>query len=443
MTRIGERRSGSRPPAALLLGAGLGTRLGEVTARIPKCLVPVGGRPIVEHWILELARAGVPTMHLNTHAHRDQAAAFIDRVNQRGGIHVAEFHEPELLGSAGTLTALRRLGDETDEIILIYADNLSEVDLAKMLAFHRAHSDPVTMLLFRTDAPRECGIATLDEDHRVIAFTEKPEHPVSNLANAGVYIVDAAAFREMADLRAFDLGFDVLPRFVNRMRGHVLDGVHLDIGTPDRLAAAEAAIEAVHERRGWRADGMRPAIFLDRDGTLIESVHYLSDPDGVRLIPEATAALLAARTMGHALVLVTNQSAIGRGMLDADRLEEIHTRLRAELASEGLTLDQIEWCPEVPQSSDRTVVDHPDRKPGPGMLLRATEELGLDLDRSWMIGDMISDVLAGENAGVRHSVLLPENEHQAVDTPSDHPQVTVESWPGLSRRWLHGDAPHE
>jgi histidinol-phosphate phosphatase family protein len=151
--------------------------------------------------------------------------------------------------------------------------------------------------------------------------------------------------------------------------------------------------------------GGRPAAFLDRDGTIIEHVHYLTDPRLVRLLPGAAEAIRDLRDAGFACVVVTNQSAIGRGMLTAEGLGLIHDEMGRQLAAEGTAVDAIYYCPEPPAADDRTVVEHPDRKPGPGMLFRAAEGLGLDLDASWMVGDLISDVLAGLNAGCR-SILV-------------------------------------
>src|ERR1017187_6691872 len=115
---------------------------------------------------------------------------------------------------------------------------------------------------------------------------------------------------------------------------------------------------------------LRPAVFFDRDGTLIEHVSYLSDPALVRLLPGATEALKRLRRAGFAVVLVTNQSGIGRGMLTEDRLDQIHTELNRQLTAGGATIDGIYYCPAVPAGDDRTMVEHPDRKPGPGMLRR-------------------------------------------------------------------------
>lgn len=165
-------------------------------------------------------------------------------------------------------------------------------------------------------------------------------------------------------------------------------------------------------RRNGRGGGApaagagRPAVFLDRDGTLIEEVHYLDDPAGVRLLPGAAEAIRGLRASGFACVLVTNQSAIARGIITVERLVEIHGELNRQLAAAGAALDAIYYCPEAPTGEDRTVVEHPDRKPGPGLLLRAALDLGLDIHHSYMIGDMISDVLAGINAGCRRSFLV-------------------------------------
>ena len=147
-------------------------------------------------------------------------------------------------------------------------------------------------------------------------------------------------------------------------------------------------------------------MFLDRDGTVIEQVHYLSDPTRVRLLPGTAEALRQLHAEGFACVVVTNQSAIGRGMLTEAQLHLIHDEMKRQLAAEGAAVDAIYFCPKAPAGDDRTVIEYGERKPGPGMLIRAAEELGLDLGASWMVGDMISDILAGINARCRGSILV-------------------------------------
>jgi D-glycero-D-manno-heptose 1,7-bisphosphate phosphatase len=153
---------------------------------------------------------------------------------------------------------------------------------------------------------------------------------------------------------------------------------------------------------------LRPAVFLDRDDTLVADVPYLTDPAALRVLPGAARALADLRRAGFVLVLATNQSVVGRGLLSEDGLRAIHDEFERLLAAEGASLDAIYYCTHAPRADDRTVVEHPDRKPAPGMLLRAAADLGLDLPRSWMVGDRISDVLAGLGAGCR-SILVGSN----------------------------------
>jgi D-glycero-D-manno-heptose 1,7-bisphosphate phosphatase len=171
----------------------------------------------------------------------------------------------------------------------------------------------------------------------------------------------------------------------------------------------------------------RQAIFLDRDGTIIHDVHHLCDPGHVRLIGGAGRAIRRMRDAGYVTVIVTNQSVIGRGMLDARGLELVHAEMNRQLEAEGAQVDAIYFCPIAPTvEGERSAIEHPDRKPGPGMLLRAARELDLDLGRSWMIGDMVSDMLAGRNAGCMGTILLTsghgrsqDQTHAAIDHVAD------------------------
>jgi mannose-1-phosphate guanylyltransferase len=243
--------SDAAPPRrtkALLLAGGLGTRLRPLTDTVPKCLVEIAGQPLLGYWFDALERIGVHEVLVNTHHLPDAVRRFLAEKSSQG-FHALEAYEPVLLGSAGTLTHNRAWADDADDVLIIYADNLSDLDLASFLATHRAHGLPMTMLLFHAPNPRACGIAEVDGGGRVVGFEEKPAEPRSDLANAGVYAVTAQAWREMADMKAFDLGFDVLPRFIKRMQGHVHTGYHRDIGNLDALEAARAAAPQVFQQR--------------------------------------------------------------------------------------------------------------------------------------------------------------------------------------------------
>lgn len=232
----------------LLMAAGIGSRLRPLTDHTPKCLVKVAGTPLIDYWMARFVAAGLTDVLINTHHLPMPVREYVAGVDKNGWgghrFHFTEAFEPVLLGSAGTVHANRGWADDADHVLIVYADNLSSIALEDFLGFHYSHSDPVSIVLFRTDVPQRCGIVGVDGAMRVTSFVEKPAHPTSNFANAGIYAVRADAFREMADMNAFDMGTDVLPQFVGRMRGWEWSGYHLDIGTHESLAQAERDIGA-------------------------------------------------------------------------------------------------------------------------------------------------------------------------------------------------------
>lgn len=166
------------------------------------------------------------------------------------------------------------------------------------------------------------------------------------------------------------------------------------------------------------------AAFLDRDGTIIELVHHLTDPDDVQLIAGAGAAIKRLRDAGWKVIVITNQSVIGRGKLTEDGLTEVHKVMDAQLAEEGAGIDGLYFCPLAPTQKDPRVIEDEMRKPGPGMLLAAAADHDIDLSRSWMVGDSLSDVLAGQNAGCRSIVVRTGYGHK-VDTDFDAAAETL------------------
>jgi mannose-1-phosphate guanylyltransferase len=228
----------------------VGSRLRPLTDTIPKCLVPINGKPLLDYWLDALELAGIREALINTHHLADLVRQHIADANRKRSLSIHESFEPVLLGSAGTIHANRDWMEDADDCLIVYVDNLSGVDVAEVIDFHRGHDDPVTMMLFRTPHPSQCGIAQLDDSGRVVGFIEKPKEPRSDLANAGLYVVTAEAYREMADQEAFDLGFDVLPMFVGRMQAWIFAGYHRDIGTLETLEQARIEAQQVFGGEG-------------------------------------------------------------------------------------------------------------------------------------------------------------------------------------------------
>jgi mannose-1-phosphate guanylyltransferase len=215
---------------AFLLAAGLGTRMGAITRDTPKCLLPIGGRPLLGRWFDLLAHHGVDAVLVNTHHLAESVRDFV--ATAKPPLSVVLAHEAELLGSGGTLAANRDFVCGEDAFLVIYADNASRVDLRALVRAHRP-GDAATLGLFRVRDPSACGVVEIDAAGRVLDFVEKPQQPRSNLAWAGLLVGTPDLLDAIPERRPCDLGRDVIPGLRGRMRAIEIDGYHLDIGTPE------------------------------------------------------------------------------------------------------------------------------------------------------------------------------------------------------------------
>ena len=172
----------------------------------------------------------------------------------------------------------------------------------------------------------------------------------------------------------------------------------------------------------------RPAVFLDKDGTLVEDVPYSVDPSRARLMPGSGPALRSLAAGGYRLVVVSNQSGVARGLFPEPALDVVERRLRELLHAEDVELDAFRYCPHLVTGSVRRYAIACDcRKPAPGLLLRASVDLRLDLRRSWMVGDILDDVEAGRAAGCRTILVDVGSETEWVRSPGREPDAVVGS----------------
>lgn len=226
---------------ALLLAAGLGTRLRPITLTTPKCLVPINGKPLLDFWLEALFAAGIERALINTHWLGGVVCEHVSRSPYRDKVDLV--HEPELLGTGGTILANREwLGD--GPYLVAHADNLTNFDVAGFMTAHRQRPAgcSLTMLAFRTDVPQSCGILELGANGVVVGFHEKVENPPGDLANAAVYICEPEITQFIASLNKpfVDLSTEVIPVFLNRIYSVITNGYHRDIGSVEALALAQS-----------------------------------------------------------------------------------------------------------------------------------------------------------------------------------------------------------
>lgn len=222
---------------AFLLAAGHGTRLRPLTDKIPKCLVPIRGVSMLEIWFAVCRRAGIDQILINLHAHADAVRRALPHCSHGLQVQVAE--EPVLLGSAGTLLANREWVADEPYFWVLYADVLTNVNLANMLAFHCQTRPRATLGLYQVNDPTRCGVVSFDENFIIREFVEKPAQPRSNWAFSGVMLADSRLLDAFSPSFPLDLGFHVLPGLVGQIKGYPISEYLVDIGTMENYQAAQ------------------------------------------------------------------------------------------------------------------------------------------------------------------------------------------------------------
>jgi mannose-1-phosphate guanylyltransferase len=221
---------------AFLLAAGVGSRLRPLTDTTPKCMLDIGGRPMLDLWLDEFHRAGVDEVLVNLHHLADVVSRHLSGRNHPPAVRT--FYEPDLLGSAGTLAANRGWIGADDMFLACNADNLTDFDLRSLVTAHRESGAIATLAVFRSPQPSAGGVVELSADGTVIGFAEKPMRPVSDLVNAGLYAFHPSVLDELDGRSHADIGYDLLPMLVGRARTVLVDGYFRDIGTAEAYQRA-------------------------------------------------------------------------------------------------------------------------------------------------------------------------------------------------------------
>jgi mannose-1-phosphate guanylyltransferase len=225
---------------ALLLAAGLGTRLKPLTDVLPKCLMPICGRPLLEYWLSILLKSGISNVLINTHYLSEQVESFIKQPKFLDWVNLT--YEPSLLGTAGTI---RKNIDfyQNSTVLLVHADNWTCCNFPEFLDYHnnqRAKGTVMTMMTFECPNPSTCGIIELDRNNVVIKFHEKVKNPPGKLANAAVYLIEPEVIKWISSHPGVnDFSTEVLPNFLGKIATWKNQGIHKDIGTIEMLKEAQ------------------------------------------------------------------------------------------------------------------------------------------------------------------------------------------------------------
>ena len=380
----------TRPTQALFLVGGRGTRLGALSANTPKPMQEIApGVRFLDLLLENAARMGFTDLVLLAGHLGDQVeAAYHGRRVGEATIRVVRESQP--MGTGG---ALAQAADALDErFVLLNGDSFFDINLRVLTAAPLPEGGGRLSLRMVEDTSRYGSVQL--SDTKISAFIEKnPDLTGPGLINGGIYYLDRAMVGRIEAPSSIES--DVFPELVRegRLEGVPFDGYFLDIGLPETLAQAQRETAALR---------VRPAAFLDRDGVLNEDHGYTHRVDDLVWMPGAREAIRLLNDRGYRVIVVTNQAGVARGFYNEDAIGIFHAGMQAQLAEAGAFVDAFYHCPyhadgKVPAY---TVEDHPDRKPNPGMILRALEDWHVDKDKSFLIGDKPSDMEAARRVGL-------------------------------------------
>ncbi len=397
----------------VIMAGGRGTRIASVNADVPKPMIRICGKPILEHQIECLRRQGLTDIIIST-GYLSHVIEEHFRDGSGFGVHIDYLREDEPLGTAGALFYLRERVRE--DFLLINGDIIFDVDIARFTEAHARHARKgglATVFTHPNGHPYDSGIILADTEGMVTKWLTKedPRTWYRNRTNAGLHmlssrLLERTPFQGNGPIK-LDLDRDILKPLISRGELFVYDSPEYvkDMGTPDRYRAVERDLESGLVA-GKNLSARQRAVFLDRDGTINEYVGFLTDVGEMRLLPGAAEAIRRINESGYLAIVVTNQPVIARGEVTEEDLDEIHAKMETLLGMEGAYVDDILYCPHHPDKGfagerPEYKVECECRKPKAGLLLRAAEKYNVDLKSSWMVGDGPADMLAGLAAGCR------------------------------------------
>ncbi|MDU7028118.1 D-glycero-beta-D-manno-heptose 1,7-bisphosphate 7-phosphatase [Robinsoniella peoriensis] len=403
----------------VIMAGGKGTRISSVASDIPKPMIKIEGKPVLEHEIECLRNQGFTDIILTvSHLGNIIIDYFGDGTGispvtgKSFGVKIEYFLEKEPLGNAG---ALFKIKDKlTEDFFLLNADAMFDVDFNRFVNFHKQHGGLVSLFTHPNDHPFDSGLIIADNDNCVMKWLAKEDDRPQyyrNRVNAGLHVISPQILNTDIKKARIDLDRQLLKPLAGTGKMFCYDSTEYvkDMGTPERYYAVCRDYK-MGKVKGKNLQNKQKAIFLDRDGTINKYVGFLRDIEQFELIDGVSEEIKRFNALGYLVIVVTNQPVIARGEVSYEELHMIHNKMETLLGQEGAYVDAIYFCPhhphkgyegEIPELKIECVC----RKPQPGMLIKAAKDFNIDLYKSWMIGDAENDIKAGIAAGCKTALI--------------------------------------
>lgn len=401
----------------VLMAGGRGSRISELFPDIPKPLIPIDGVPVLEREIISLRNQGFTDIILTIGYMAEKIQAYFGD-GSKLGVNIEYFIENTPLGNAGALFFL----DLKEDFLLLNADAVFDVDFNRMVQYHKKKHGLVTLFTHPNSHPYDSGLIISNSNDQVVKWLAKEDERPSyykNRVNAGLHVISPKALKICkidkskigkeinGKTQKIDLDRQILKPLCSTGQMYCYDSPEYvkDMGTPERYYSVCSDFEnGVVQSKNLK--NKQKAIFLDRDGTINKYVGFLRNIDQMELLPDAAEAINLINKSSYLAIVVTNQPVIARGEVTYDELDEIHNKMETLLGEKGAYIDGLYFCPHHPDSGydgeiSELKFECECRKPKPGMLLKASKDFNIALEKSCMIGDSDSDIQAGIAAGCK------------------------------------------
>ena len=420
----------------VIVAGGKGTRISSITTDVPKPMIMIQGKPVLEREIESLRRQGFVDIII-TVSHLGSVIMDYFGDGAKFGVNIEYYIEKAPLGNAGALFKLR--DKLTNPFLLLNADVVFDIDFNRFVNFHNSHGGLVTLFTHPNSHPYDSGLIIANADKSVQEWLVKEESRpryYKNRVNSGLHVMNPEILdlidgskvgevdRETGKIIKMDLDRQILKPFSGTGKMFCYDSPEYvkDMGTPDRFYSV---IKDFKEGRIAEKNlkNRQKAVFLDRDGTINKYVGFLRNIDELELLPGVADAVKRINASGYLCIVVTNQPVIARGEVTIEQMAEIHNKMETLLGLEGAYLDGIYFCPHHPHKGyqgevKELKVDCDCRKPKPGMLFKAAKDFNIDLSQSYMIGDGENDIKAGRAAGCRTVLIVNGDYNQDLTISS-------------------------
>lgn len=412
---------------AVIQAGGAGTRLKTITGDLPKVMVELNGKPIIEWQIESLKRSGIQDLVIIISKNGKLISDYCGD-GKKFGVNISYIKEESPLGTAGGLYFAKEI--IKDDFVLCFGDLMLDVDWIRFHRFHKEKGSSLTAFAHPNSHPFDSDLLVTNDEEKITKIDSKHnvrDYYYENLTNAGLYVCSKEVLDFIKEPEKIDFEKVVLKHFVEEGKAYAYRSSEYvkDCGTPDRYYSVEKDLKngIIH---GKSLSNLQKCIFLDRDGTINKYRGLVKKTDELELADDAALAIKTINESSYLAICATNQPVIARGDTTFEELKNIHNKMETILGKGGAYLDGLYFCPHHPAGGFEGEVpelkfDCDCRKPKIGLLKKAQERFNIDLSKSWFIGDTDRDIQTGINAGCRTIFLdtTPNPPIRFVDAKPD------------------------